>query len=258
MNIEIFEHEILGEMHVFGNEQGLWFSFVDVYKCLEIENPTASKKFKFLNSDLKQIVKCSLNGEERETNHKFVHEKAVYQFMCMGTSKYCLQFQEWVSNIAYEFNILNIRSCDSYLTDDFQSDFDFVKTYIDNIYDDSPVTEAAKNAMNNLDEAFKDNFKTITERSIFNKENSYRNDYTRCEASEEPYYKSNLSKEEIEELKNISEEDYKRYFDYDEWDEELILDAHAEDTVRCIHEKKDGSRVVYEKEDGYVRKRIYR
>ena len=67
-----------------------------------------------------------------------------------------------------------------------------------------------------------------------------------------------LSKEEIEELKNISEEDYKRYFDYDEWDEELILDAYSEDTVRCIHEKKDGSKIVYEKEDGYVRKRIYR
>lgn len=133
MNIEIFEHEILGEMHVFGNEQGLWFSFDDVYKCLEIEDNRAQFKYKHLTSDLKQMIECeNENGNMKTT--RFIHEKAVYQFMCMGTSKYCLQFQEWVSNIAYDFNILNIRSCDSYLTDDFQSDFDFVKTYIDNIY----------------------------------------------------------------------------------------------------------------------------
>lgn len=29
-NIEVFNHELLGEMNVFGDENGLWFSLYDV------------------------------------------------------------------------------------------------------------------------------------------------------------------------------------------------------------------------------------
>ena len=100
MLIKTCEHELLGCMDVFGDEKGLWFRFSDGVRCLEISEKTGIFKYKFLDPDLKQTRTFEENG--RTLPHKFIHEKAVYEFMLIGESKYCKIFKKWVSKIKFE------------------------------------------------------------------------------------------------------------------------------------------------------------
>ena len=201
MNIELFNHAILGEMHVFANEQGLWFNYNEVIDCLEIEEVRANKKYKFLSSNLKQNVDCQFENEHMINTHRFIHEKAVYQFMCLGTSKYCQEFQEWVADIAYEFDILNVRNLDMGVPyyAETESNYQLVKSYIENMNDSSPLGETVKNAMRKVDGSFRIG-------NIIDNKN-FRTDYTINEALQDPYYDPDLSKEDIEDLRLINEGD---------------------------------------------------
>lgn len=202
MNIEVFNHYILGEMHVFGNEQGLWFCYNEVVNCLEIEELTAKKKYKFLDSDLKQTLECQFEYEQLVNSHRFIHEKAVYQFMCLGTSEFCLQFQEWVGEIAYEFNLLNIRT--DYVNSPVDSDYMYIKNYVNTINDQSQAGAMAKEAMKRLDDS-------LTNRFIFDDSKEYRTDFTLKEVWKEPYYRRDLTREEMKELEEIENGDQWSY-----------------------------------------------
>lgn len=188
MKIEIFNHEILGEMHVFGDENGLWFSLYDIADCLIITQNRATIKFKHLPKDLKQIHCCVMEKYSSiPQEHRFVHEKVVYELMCIGESHYCDEFRKWVADIAVEFDILNIHCCDSQLGcwGDAQTNYNVVKEYIEKINDISPMGEAAKGAMRDLDSAFRDKLKSDNLKPII-KEKSYRTDYTIDEACNNP------------------------------------------------------------------------
>ena len=204
MNIEVFNHDILGEMHVFGNEQGLWFCYDEVVNCLEVEEVRAKKKYKFLDSDLKQSVECEFNYEGQQ-QYRFIHEKAVYQFMCLGTSELCLQFQEWVGEIAYELNLLNIRT--DYVNSPVDSDYMYIKNYVNTINDQSQAGAMAKEAMKRLDESLNDRF-------IFDDSKEYRTDFTLKEVWKEPYYRRDLTREEMKEFEEIE--------NGDPWDFDII------------------------------------
>ena len=203
MNIEIFNHVVLGEMHVFGDENGLWFWLKDVGECLVIEESTIHFKFKHLDSDLKQIVKCVLTDDNCETNHKFIHEKAVYQLMCEGTSEYCDEFRKWISEIAYQFDFLNTRCDEAHLSinGNVQSDFEFITTYIQSLNDPRPIGDSAKEVSRELYKSFFDKHTDGSGKSIF-VDKSYRNDFTVEETYSNPNYHPSLSREEIENPKN--------------------------------------------------------
>lgn len=152
MLIKTCEHELLGCMDVFGDEKGLWFRFSDVIRCLEISEKTGIFKYKFLDPDLKQTRTFEENG--RTLPHKFIHEKAVYEFMLIGESEYCKIFKKWVSEIAFEMGILNRNIADSYLDSMETSDYEYVSTYMKNLKPKTPGEEAVKEAFNRFDSIF--------------------------------------------------------------------------------------------------------
>ena len=155
MNIEIFNHDILGEMHIFCDEQGLWFWLQDVGECLNISENTVLFKFKHLPNDLKRVEKCVLTVDNCETNHKFVHEKAVYDFMTIGNSKYCEEFRQWIREIAWEFDILNIRRNNNNIEfhGGMRVNFNVVKKYMMEVNtDESQFAQQAKEAFKELDD----------------------------------------------------------------------------------------------------------
>lgn len=200
-NIEIFNHEILGEMHVFGDEKGLWFWVQDVGECLEISYNTIVFKYKHLPSDVKQSVKCKLSCDEFDNDHQFIHEKVVYELMCIGNSSYCDEFRQWVGEIAYAYDYLNIRCNESQLGmhGNAQADYNLVKEYVSRVNDPSPLGKAVKNAMNELDEFFNDKWVSDNNKPIIC-EKSYRTDYTLDEARNDPGFNPSV----IEEDKNKS------------------------------------------------------
>ena len=200
-NIEIFNHEILGEMHVFGDEKGLWFWVQDVGECLEISYNTIVFKYKHLPSDMKQSVKCKLSCDEFDNEHQFIHEKVVYELMCKGNSSYCDEFRQWIGEIAYAYDYLNIRCNESQLGmhGNAQADYNLVKEYVSRVNDPSPLGKAVKNAMNELDEFFNDKWVSDNNKPIIC-EKSYRTDYTLDEARNDPDFNPSV----IEEDKNKS------------------------------------------------------
>lgn len=152
MLIKTCEHELLGCMDVFGDEKGLWFRFSDVVRCLEISENRAIFKYKFLDPDLKQTRTFEENNISAP--HKFIHEKAVYEFMLIGESKYCKIFKKWVSEIAFEMGILNRNIADSYLDSMETSDYEYVSAYMKNLKPKTPGEEAVKEAFNRFDSIF--------------------------------------------------------------------------------------------------------
>lgn len=152
MLIKTCEHELLGCMDVFGDEKGLWFRFSDVVRCLEISEKTGMFKYKVLNSDLKQTRTFEENG--RTLPHKFIHEKAVYEFMLIGESEYCKIFKKWVSEIASEMGILNRNITDSYLDSMETSDYEYISAYMKNLKPKTPAEETVKDAFNRFDSKF--------------------------------------------------------------------------------------------------------
>ena len=152
MLIKTCEHELLGCMDVFGDEKGLWFRFSDVIRCLEISEKRGVFKYKFLDPDLKQTRTFEENGNTLP--HRFIHEKAVYEFMLIGESEYCKIFKKWVSEIAFEMGILNRNISDSYLDSMETSDYEYVSAYMKNLKPKTPGEEAVKEAFNRFDSIF--------------------------------------------------------------------------------------------------------
>ena len=244
MNIEIFNHEVLGEMHVFGDEKGLWFWLKDVGECLVIEENRIHFKFKHLDSELKQVVKCRLDNDKFDNEHKFIHEKAVYQLMCEGTSEYCDEFRKWVGEIAYQFDFLNTRYDEAYMTTngDIQSDFEFITSYIQNLNDPRPIGDSAKRVSNDLYESF---FSNINGKPIFI-DKSYRNDFTIEETCVNPNYHPSLSKEDIENPENgkveiniIEQNDEQRQQLIKAFDEGRLIDYTIEEESVTKLKKKE-------------------
>lgn len=252
MNIEIFDNEVLGLMHVFGDENGLWFSFSDVRDCLMIEEYRANKKFKFLKGDLKQIVKCKLY-DDCETNHKFIHEKALYQFMCLGDSKACHDFQEWVGEIAWNMDYLNLNYDNSYMRNSrLVNDYEFIKNYVTNINDNTSIGQIAKEVMTRLDDEMKNDILSETVKPIIS-DKAYRNDYTLKEAYKDPFYDPSLSKEDIEE-KRLESNMFGTVIKNDElkekiikaYDEDRLMDFTIEEEIPKLKKRKN---VTYKKQN---------
>lgn len=163
----------------------------------EVSDKFAKFKYKKLSPDLKRVVIAKLHhNEERE--YRFIHEQALYQFMTLGTSQYCMDFQKWVGEIASEMDLLNIRCCDGYLGAEQKSDYDIIKQFIEMMSDDTPINKTVKASMDRLDKAFKNPTITITEKPIIAERKEFRTDFTLDEANENPYYNVNKSREEIE------------------------------------------------------------
>lgn len=249
MNIEIFNHEVMGEMHVFGDEKGLWFWLKDVGECLMIKESTVDFKFKHLDPNLKQTVKCMLVDDKFDNEHKFIHEKAVYQLMCEGTSEYCDEFRKWVGEIAYQFDFLNTRYDEAYLSmeGDLQSNFEFITAYIQNVPDPRPIGKSAKDVSKDLYDKLFDN---LTGKSIFN-DKSYRDDYTIEETYTNPNYHPSLSKEEIENLENKEKE----IFEQTEKQRQELIDAFDEGrlieyTIEVENKLKKKEVIQYRKHTG--------
>lgn len=152
MLIKTCEHDLLGCMDVFGDEKGLWFRFSDVIRCLEISENRGIFKYKFLDSDLKQTRTFEENGNKLP--HRFIHEKAVYEFMLIGESEYCKIFKKWVSEIAFEMGILNKNITDSYMDSMETSDYEYISTYMKNLKPKTPAEETVKEAFDRFDSIF--------------------------------------------------------------------------------------------------------
>ena len=152
MLIKTCEHELLGCMDVFGDEKGLWFRFSDVVRCLEISENRAIFKYKFLDPDLKQTRTFEENNISAP--HKFIHEKAVSEFMLIGESKYCKIFKKRDTEITFEMGILNRNIAASYLDSMETSDYEYVSTYMKNLKPKTPGEEAVKEAFNRFDSIF--------------------------------------------------------------------------------------------------------
>ena len=152
MLIKVFDHELLGCMDVFGDEDGMWFRFSDVVRCLEITENTGIFKYKFLDPELKKIQDINENG--RLVPHKFIHEKAVYEFMLIGKSKYCNIFQKWVGEIAFEMGILNRNVGECKMDQQEITDYQYVATYINNLDAKTPAEETLKEAFDRFDNKF--------------------------------------------------------------------------------------------------------
>jgi hypothetical protein len=230
-NIEVFNHEILGEMNVFGDEKGLWFNLYDVAEKLDIAKSTATFKFKHMSKDLKQCVDCVIEKYDPNTQpHRFIHEKVVYELMCIGNSPYCDEFRQWVGDIAYDYDYLNMRCNESQLGmyGNAQTDYSLIKEYISRVNDPSPIGIAVKNAMNELDEFFNDEWVSSNNKPVIC-EKSYRTDYTIDEARNDPNFDPSIIEEnEIEE-----EFDWNKL--YDETDDstyELLMNFNIDNIVQ--------------------------
>lgn len=217
MNIEVFEHEVLGELHVFGDEKGLWFNYNDVVDCLDIEKNTAQFKYKFLPKDLGQNILIDLDGGSK-VYHRFIHEKAVYDFMMIGTSECCLQFQAWVREIAYRFDILNIHVGDNHVYSDFMTDYNYMMNNIKVLKNEiHPSIATLKACANRVDEYLHE--LEINDKPVITNEKSYRTDYTVgnawsdpeyevCEDGNDYNYKFEQMVEELRDLENKNELEY--------------------------------------------------
>lgn len=254
MNIEIFDHEALGLMHVFGDENGLWFSFNDVINSLMISDERALFKYKHLKNDLKVMILEDL-GEGSKTNHKFIHEKALYQFMCLGDSKACHDFQEWVGEIAWNMDYLNLNYDNSYVTNSrLVNDYEFIKNYVTNINDNTSIGQIAKEVITRLDGEMKNSILSETMKPIIS-DKSYRNDYTLKEAYKDPFYDPSLSKDEIEEKRlesNIFNSTVNKTDELKEkiikaYDEDRLIDFTIEEEILTLNKRKN---VAYKRYTG--------
>ena len=256
-NIETFNHEILGEMHVFGDENGLWFSLYDVAEKLDIAISTASFKFKHLSKDLKQCVDCII--EKYDSNiqsHRFIQEKVVYQLMCIGDSPYCDEFRKWVGDIAYEYDYLNIRCNDSQLGmyGNVQTNYNIVKEYVSRVNDNSPIGIAVKNAMNELDESFNDKWISDNIKPVIC-DKSYRTDYTLEEVFNIPDFNPSIFKEDEKEFKwedvcdNTDDSVYEFIMNYNDNHEVEINDENAS----LLIDDYDPNPTIMKKKEGYQR-----
>ena len=152
MLIKVFDHELLGCMDVFGDEKGMWFRFSDVVRCLGIKESTAQFKYKYLDSSLKQTR--TFDDDDIKIPHRFIHEKAVYEFMLIGKSKYCNIFQKWVGEIAFEMGILNRNVGECKMDQQEITDYQYVATYINNLDAKTPAEETLKEAFDRFDNKF--------------------------------------------------------------------------------------------------------
>lgn len=253
MNIELFKHEVLGTMHIFGNENGLWFSYDDIINCLEVEEYRADKKYKFLKPELKcMIADYDLYGFGKG-NYKFIHEKALYQFMCLGSSTCCQDFQEWVGEIAWTMDYLNLNYDSSYMRNSrLVNDYEFIKNYVTNINDTTPIGQTAKEVMTRLDDEMKNAILSETMKPIIT-DKSYRNDYTLKEAYKDPFYDPSLSKEDIEE-KRLESNMFGTVIKNDElkekilkaYDEDRLMDFTIEEEIPKLKKRKN---VTYKKQN---------
>lgn len=240
MLIKVFDHKLLGCMDVFGDEDGMWFRFSDVVRCLEIdEDKTGLFKYRHLDPSLKKIQ--DINEDGRLFPHKFIHEKAVYEFMLIGNSKYCNIFQKWVGEIAFEMGILNRNVGECKMDQQEITDYQYVATYINNLDAKTPAEETLKEAFDRFDNKFQnltveyDNMKVIETEKDFDSSI----EITTEEAGRSPYwhpkynpdlnknindYSDFVTKEElIEHIENDNIEcldfitkDTKKHFYYDE------------------------------------------
>lgn len=255
MNIEIFDHEVLGLIYVFGDENGLWFSFNEVKKCLMIEDYRADKKYKFLKPNLKYMIKdYDLYGNGRG-NYKFIHEKALYQFMCLGDSKTCHDFQEWVGEIAWNMDYLNLNYDNSYMTNSrLVNDYEFIKNYVTNINDTTSIGQIAKEVITRLDDEMKNSILSETMKPIIS-DKSYRNDYTLKEAYKDPFYDPSLSKDEIEEKRlesnifngTVNKTDELKEKIIKAYDEDRLIDFTIEEEIPTLNKRKN---VTYKRYTG--------
>lgn len=152
MLIKVFDHELLGCMDVFGDEEGMWFRYTDVIRCLEITNNTAKFKYRKLDPELKKMEDINENG--KLIPHRFIHEKAVYELMLIGNSKYCNIFQKWVGEIAFEMGILNRNVGECKMDQQEITDYQYVATYINNLDAKTPAEETLKEAFDRFDNKF--------------------------------------------------------------------------------------------------------
>lgn len=244
MNIEIFKHDVLGTMHVFGDENGLWFALYDVSDCLTIERSTASLKYKHLPSHSKQIQLCLIEKLHKDPQkHRFIHEKVVYELMCIGNSPLCDDFRKWISNIAYEFDWLNIHCNESQLglCGDTQTNYNIVKEYIEKINDPSSVGMMAKNAMFELDEAFNNEWFSDNNKPII-KDKSYRTDYTIDEARLDPSFNPSLLTHDEEII--IEQSDEQRQELLDAFDDGRLIEYRIKPKVSMSNEERE---IIYKR-----------
>lgn len=239
MLIKVFDHKLLGCMDVFGDEDGMWFRFSDVVRCLEITKDRGIFKYKFLDPELKKIQ--DINEDGRLFPHKFIHEKAVYEFMLIGNSKYCNIFQKWVGEIAFEMGILNRNVGECKMDQQEITDYQYVATYINNLDAKTPAEETLKEAFDRFDNKFQNLTVEYDDMKVIETEKDFDSsiEITTEEAGRSPYwhpkynpdlnknindYSNFVTKEElIEHIENDNIEcldfitkDTKKHFYYDE------------------------------------------
>ena len=80
----------------------------------------------------------------------------------------------------------------------------YIKNYVNTINDQSQAGAMAKEAMKRLDDS-------LTNRFIFDDSKEYRTDFTLKEVWKEPYYRRDLTREEMKELEEIENGDQWSY-----------------------------------------------
>lgn len=151
--LQIFNHKILGKMEVYGDQKGLWFRYDNVIDALCISKVRADFKCKQIDDTLKQdIMLETLDGQQLIN---FIHEKALYQLMAIGNSKYCRDFQKWIGEIASKMDILNLHTSDNHANSKISCDYENITTYFKEMKPESEYQKSVKESFERFDDEIK-------------------------------------------------------------------------------------------------------